>query len=162
MLSDPQFWVAIAFVIFIIAIFNPVKKILTSSLDEKINEIKNSIEEAESLKNETQVTLNNIKERQNEVEEEIKKIHINAEERIKILEKQIEEKIKGQSDKRELVAKSKIDQLVRDINLQIQQNISQTAINATLDLLEKKLNQEEKQNIINKSITELNSILKTN
>ena len=162
MLSDPQFWVAIAFVIFIIAIFNPVKKILTSSLDEKINEIKNSIEEAESLKNETKVTLNNIKERQNEVEEEIKKIHINAEERIKILEKQIEEKIKGQSDKRELVAKSKIDQLVRDINLQIQQNISQTAINATLDLLEKKLNQEEKQNIINKSITELNSILKTN
>jgi F-type H+-transporting ATPase subunit b len=162
MLSDPQFWVAIAFVIFIIAIFNPVKKILTSSLDEKINEIKNSIEEAESLKNETQVTLNNIKERQNEVEEEIKKIHINAEERIKILEKQIEEKIKGQSDKRELVAKSKIDQLVRDINLQIQQNISQTAINATLDLLEKKLNQEEKQDIINKSITELNSILKTN
>ena len=162
MLSDPQFWVAIAFVIFIIAIFNPVKKILTSSLDEKINEIKNSIEEAESLKNETQVTLNNIKDRQNEVEEEIKKIHINAEERIKILEKQIEEKIKGQSDKRELVAKSKIDQLVRDINLQIQQNISQTAINATLDLLEKKLNQEEKQNIINKSITELNSILKTN
>ena len=146
MLSDPQFWVAIAFVIFIIAIFNPVKKILTSSLDEKINEIKNSIEEAESLKNETQVTLNNIKDRQNEVEEEIKKIHINAEERIKILEKQIEEKIKGQSDKRELVAKSKIDQLVRDINLQIQQNISQTAINATLDLLEKKLNQEEKQN----------------
>ena len=162
MLSDPQFWVAIAFVIFIIAIFNPVKKILTSSLDEKINEIKNSIEEAESLKNETKVTLNNIKARQNEVEEEIKKIHINAEERIKILEKQTEEKIRGQSDKRELVAKSKIDQLVRDINLQIQQNISQTAINATLDLLEKKLNQEEKQNIINKSITELNSILKTN
>ena len=162
MFADPQFWVAIAFIIFIIAIFNPVKKILTSSLDEKINEIKNSIEEAEDLKNETQATLSDIKKRQNEVEEEIKKIHTNAEERIKILEKQIEEKIRVQSDKRELIAKSKIDQLVRDINLQIQQNISQTAINATLDLLEKKLNQEEKQNIINKSIIELNSILKTN
>ena len=162
MLSDPQFWVAIAFIIFIIAIFNPVKKILTSSLDEKINEIKDNIEEAENLKNKTQLILSDIKKRQNEVEEEIKKIHINAEERIKILEKQVEEKIKGQSDKRELIAKSKIDQLVRDINLQIQQNISQTAISVTLDLLEKKLNKEEKQNIINKSITELNAILKTN
>ena len=32
MISDPQFWVAIAFGIFILAIFNPVRKILSSSL----------------------------------------------------------------------------------------------------------------------------------
>ena len=72
MLSDPQFWVAVAFVIFIIAIFNPVRKILKSSLDGKINEIKISIEEAENLKNDTQIILSDIKKRQNEVELEIK------------------------------------------------------------------------------------------
>ena len=44
MLSDPQFWVAIAFVIFVIAIFNPVRKMLGSSLDAKIDEIKENIE----------------------------------------------------------------------------------------------------------------------
>ena len=72
MFSDPQFWVAIAFIIFILAIFNPVRKILNSSLDTKINEIKESIEEAENLKNDTQVILSEIKKRQNEVELEIK------------------------------------------------------------------------------------------
>ena len=71
MLSDPQFWVAIAFVIFLLAIFNPIRKILVSSLDTKIEEIKNSIQEAESLKNETQITLSNIKKRQNDVQKEI-------------------------------------------------------------------------------------------
>ena len=61
MFSDPQFWVAVAFVAFIVAIFNPVRKILTSSLDTQIKDIKNKIDEAENLKNETQTTLSEIK-----------------------------------------------------------------------------------------------------
>ena len=39
MFSDPQFWVAIAFIIFILAVTNPIRKILKSSLDAKIKEI---------------------------------------------------------------------------------------------------------------------------
>ena len=50
MFSDPQFWVLVAFVIFIVVVFNPIRKILFSSLDNKIKEIKDSIENAEKLK----------------------------------------------------------------------------------------------------------------
>ena len=57
MFSDPQFWVALAFVVFVIAIFNPVRKLLSSSLDTRIKEIKDSIDQAEDLKNETQANL---------------------------------------------------------------------------------------------------------
>jgi len=160
MLSDPQFWVAVAFVIFLIAIFKPVKKILSSSLDSKIREIKSSIEEAEKLKNETQIILSDIKKRQNEVELEIKEIHINAKQRIKILESQAQEKLSEQSNKKNLLVKEKIDQMARDIKIQIQKNISQTAIESTIKILEKKLNDEERQNLINKSIAELALVLK--
>ena len=45
MFSDPQFWVAVSFILFIAAIFNPVRKILTSSLDAQIKDIKNKIDE---------------------------------------------------------------------------------------------------------------------
>ena len=48
MFLDPQFWVAVAFILFIAAIFNPVRKILTSSLDSQIDEIKNKINESEN------------------------------------------------------------------------------------------------------------------
>ena len=160
MFSDPQFWVAIAFIIFILAIFNPVRKILNSSLDTKINEIKESIEEAENLKNDTQVTLSEIKKRQNEVELEIKEIHLNSKDKIKILESQAQIKLSEQSSKRESLAKAKIEQMVRDANLMVKQHITQTAINAAIAVLEKKLNAEEKQNLINQSIKDLESVLK--
>tara|TARA_B110000263_G_scaffold3556_1_gene2971 strand:- start:2410 stop:2895 length:486 start_codon:yes stop_codon:yes gene_type:complete len=160
MFSDPQFWVAIAFIIFILAIFNPVRKILNSSLDTKINEIKESIEEAENLKNDTQVTLSEIKKRQNEVELEIKEIHLNSKNKIKILESQAQIKLSEQNSKRESLAKAKIEQMVRDANLMVKQHITQTAINAAIAVLEKKLNAEEKQNLINQSIKDLESVFK--
>ena len=160
MLSDPQFWVAVAFVIFVLVLYKPVKKILSSSLDAQINEIKESIEEAENLRNETQITLSNIKKRQSEVDEEIKEIHSKAKEKMKILESQSKEKFEAQSSKRELLAKTKIDQMIQDANLLIQQEISLTAVDTAVALLVKKLNQEEKQNLINESIKDLSLVLK--
>ena len=74
MFSDPQFWVAVAFFAFIAAVFNPIRKILTTNLDSQIKDIKDKIEEAENLKNETQNTLSEIKQRQNDVQLEIQKI----------------------------------------------------------------------------------------
>ena len=160
MFSDPQFWVAIAFIIFVLAIFNPIRKILSSSLDTKIHEIKANIEEAENLKNDTQVTLSEIKKRQNEVELEIKEIHSNAKDKIKILESQAQVKLTEHIAKRQVLAEVKIEQLSRDANIMVQQQITQTAIRATLTILEKKLNDVEKQNLINQSIKDLGSALK--
>ena len=158
MFVDPQFWVAIAFVIFIAAIFNPIRKMLGITLNSKIQSIKNSIEEAENIKNETQNTLSDLKKRQNDVKIEIENIHKDAKEKIKILESQAEEKLKEKIDKRNLLAAAKIEQLTRDANATIQQHISQAAIEAVVTILKKKLDQDEKQNLINRSIKELSSV----
>ena len=160
MFSDPQFWVALAFAIFVIALFNPVRKILSTSLDSKIKEIKDSIDEAENLKNETQITLSDIKKRQNKVELEIKKIHSNSKDKIKIIESEATEKLNEKTNKREQLAKTKIEQMARDANLSIQNNISQTAIAATIAVLEKKLNQDDKKNLINQSIKDFATVQK--
>ena len=48
----------------------------------------------------------------------------------------------------------------RDANMQIQQYMVQNAITATIEILEKKLNQSEKQKLVNQSIVELSSALK--
>ena len=50
--------------------------------------------------------------------------------------------------------------MARDANLIVQQHITQTAINAAVAVLEKKLNVEDKQNLINESINELKNVLK--
>ena len=160
MFSDPQFWVAVAFVAFIAAIFNPVRKILTTNLDSQIKDIKNKIEEAENLKNETQVTLSEVKKRQNDVQAEIADIHKEAEKKVKQLEEIAESKLKDQIAKRQVLAEAKIDQLTRDANNMIQSHISSTAIAATISILEQKLNNHEQQKLIDKSIEDLGSALK--
>ena len=160
MFSDPQFWVAVAFFAFIAAVFNPIRKILTTNLDAQINDIKNKIEEAENLKNETQITLSEIKKRQNDIQDEIKEIHSEAESKVKQLELLAENKLKDQIMKRQVLAETKIDQLTRDANNFIQSHITSTAITATISIIKEKLNTEEQQNLINKSIQELGSTLK--
>ena len=160
MFSDPQFWVAVAFVAFIAVIFNPVRKILTSNLDSQIKDIKDKIDEAENLKNETQVTLSEVKKRQNDVQAEIQDIHKEAEKKVKQLEEIAESKLKDQIAKRQVLAEAKIDQLTRDANNLIQTHISSTAIEATISVLEQKLNNQEQQKLIDKSIEDLGSALK--
>ena len=160
MFSDPQFWVAVAFVAFIAAVFNPVRKILTTSLDAKIKDIKDKIEEAENLKNETQVSLSEIKQRQNDVQSEIQTILKEAENKVKQIEQLAEDKLKDQIAKRQVLAEAKIEQLTRDANNLIQTHITSSAIDATISILELKLNNDEQQKLIDTSIQELGSALK--
>ena len=160
MFHDPQFWILVAFIIFIIAIFKPVRSMLVSVLDNKIAEIKNSINEAEKIKTESQQTLTEIKKRQNDVKNEILIIQNEGKEKINLIEKYSNEKLKEQINKRNQLGKLKIEQMTRDANIQVQKYIVQYAINTTIKILEKKLDKFEKQFLIDHSIKELNSILK--
>ena len=160
MFSDPQFWVAVAFFAFIAAVFNPIRKILTTNLDSQIKDIKSKIEEAENLKNETQVSLSEIKQRQNDVQSEIQIIIKEAESKVKQIEQLAEDKLREQISKRQVFAEAKIEQLTRDANNLIQTHITSSAIEATISILQEKLNTEEQQKLINTSIQELGSALK--
>ena len=160
MFSDPQFWVAISFILFIAAIFNPVRKILASSLDTQINDIKNKIDEVENLKNEAQKALDEIKDREAKVEKEIQNLKSESEKRIDELKNISSTKLADQIEKRKILAENKIEQLVRDTNNSIKNYISNVAIEATKIVLLQNLSKDKKSSLIEESITELNSILK--
>ena len=161
MFSDPQFWVAVSFILFIAAIFNPVRKILTSSLDAQIKDIKNKIDEVENLKNEAEKALDELKERETKVEMEIQNLKLESEKRIAELKDISASKLSDQIEKRKILAENKIEQLVRDTNNSIKNYISSVAIEATKNILLQNLSKDKKSNLIEESITELNSILKS-
>ena len=160
MFNDPQFWVLIAFIIFIAVVFKPIKKILTKGLDKKIYEIKNSIEEAEKIKKQAQLTLSEIKKRENDIKDEINSIQNDAKEKLSLIEKNINKKLEEQINKHNELTTIRMEQMTREANIEIQNYIAQNAIDTTFAILERKLNQLEKQKLINTSISELNSILK--
>ena len=158
--SDPQFWVAVSFILFIAAIFNPVRKILTSSLDAQIKDIKNKIDEVEDLKNEAQKALDELKQRETRVEKEIQNLNLESEKRIAELKDISTTKLIDQIEKRKILAENKIEQLVRDTNNSIKNYISSVAIEATKNILIQNLNKDKKSALIEESITEFNSVLK--
>ena len=160
MFSDPQFWVAVSFILFIAAIFNPVRKILTSSLDAQISDIKNKIDEVENLKNEAQKALDELKERETKVEKEIENLKLESEKRIAELKDISTTKLTDQIEKRKILAENKIEQLVRDTNNSIKNYISSVAIEATRNILLQNLSKDKKSALIEESITEFNSVLK--
>ena len=104
--------------------------------------------------------MSNIKKRQNEVQLEIESIHKNAKEKIKNIENEAQEKLKEQINKKELLAEAKINQLIRDSNNLIQKQISDTAVEASIVILQKKLDEKSKLNLINESIKDLGEVLK--
>ena len=160
MFSDPQFWVAVSFILFIAAIFNPVRKILTSSLDAQIKDIKNKIDEVENLKNEAQKALDELKERETKVEKEIQNLNLESEKRIAELKDISTTKLADQIEKRKILAENKIEQLVRDTNNSIKNYISSIAIEATRNILLQNLSKDKKSALIEESITEFNTVLK--
>ena len=160
MFADPQFWVAVSFILFIAAIINPVRKILASSLDAQINDIKNKIDEVENLKNEAQKALDEIKDREAKVEKEIQNLKSESEKRIADLKDISSTKLTDQIEKRKILAENKIEQLVRDTNNSIKNYISSIAIEATRNILLQNLSKDKKSALIEESITEFNSVLK--
>ena len=160
MFSDPQFWVAVSFILFIAAIFNPVRKMLISSLDTQINEIKTKIKESENLKNEAQKTLSELKRREAEVEKEIQKFKTDAENKITELKNLSSKKLSDQIDKKKILAENRIEQLLRDTNQNIKSYIVDVAIEATTDILKTSLSKDKKAELINDSINDLNRVLK--
>ena len=160
MFSDPQFWVAVSFFLFILAIFNPVRKILKSSLDSQISEIKKNIEETENLKNEAHKTLTELETRKNEVQKEIKDLKLSTENKISELKESYSKKLADQIEKRKVLAESKIEQFVRETNISVKNFISNSAIEATTRILNNNLSSEKKSDLINESIKELNTVLK--
>ena len=160
MFSDPQFWVAVSFILFIAAIFNPVRKILTSSLDAQINDIKIKIEEVENIKNEAQKALDELKERETKVEKEIQNLMLESDNKISELRDISSLKLTDQIKKRQILAENKIEQLVRDTKGLIKDYITDMAIKTTANILKNKLTKEKKSELINKSIQDLSNVIK--
>ena len=160
MFSDPQFWVAISFLLFILAIFNPVKKMLVANLDSQIKEIREKIEEAEDIRKEAEKVLNEVKEREVNVENEIKKLKLSSNKRINELKNLSSTKLDEQINKRKFLAETKIEQITRDANLTIKNYIADSVIEVTTSVLKNNLSDNKKTVLVDESIAEMKNLLK--
>ena len=155
MLQDPTFWVAVAFVIFVIAVFKPIKGALIGGLDAKIEEIRREVEEAEKLREEAQSLLANYQRQQRQAMQDAENIVARAKEEAGRHRAEADEAMKEMVRRQEEQAREKIAQAEAAAIQEVKSMAVDLAMAASEKLLADKLMGDEGSRLIDKSISEI-------
>ena len=154
-LNDSTFWVAISFVIFVVLTFKPVKKLVDSSLKNKIQQLKKDIDDAKNLMKEAKILqekqLKSNQLSQKKIDDMHKKFSI---ERQQIKESFDEEILVSKNKKQknfEIISK----QLEVKISNEIRQKLLDMAVKYTEYRIRKNLSNEHNELLIQKSLEEI-------
>jgi len=157
--DNPGFWVAVAFVIFVLIFARPVWKFSVKSLDKKINAIETSIEEATKLREEAQDLLASYKRKLATAEKEAEDIIGQAREEALTIKAQMTKDLKSSLSRREKLALDRISQAENDATSEVRTMITDVALLATRQLLIENIDNKKADELINKSIVDLSNKL---
>ena len=136
---DSTFWVAIAFLVFIIAVFKPLHGAMTGALDDKIAQIRNEVEEAQRLREEAQSTLASYQLKQRDAAQEVEAMMEQAKAETEAHRKSAEAALEAMLKRQEQSASEKIQQAEAAAVQEIRDRAVTVALAATVSLLEEKL-----------------------
>lgn len=157
--QDPTFWVAIAFVVFVVAIFKPVRNKLLDGLDAKIADIRREVEEAERLREEAQSLLASYQRQQRQAVQEAENIVSRAKSDAERHRAEGEEAIKEAIRRQEEQAREKIAQAEAAAIQEVRGMAVDLAIAAAERLLADRLAGEEGKSLADRSIQDIPSKL---
>ncbi len=161
MTIDATFWVTVSFFIFFAGlVYLKVPQRVGGLLDEKIKQIKNELDEAEKLKNESKNLLSNYENKIDESKKETKEI-INYSK--KQSEKMIIEKTNKFHQDMDLKKKNveqKISQLKEDALQDIKKASVKISIEAVTSLIKNSVDKNKLENVYVKGLEEIKTALK--
>ena len=159
LINDPTFWVAIAFVLFVIAVFKPIRGAMLGGLDAKIAEIRQEVEEAEKLREEAQSLLANYQRQQRQALQDAENIVIRARQEAERHRAEGEEAMKEMVRRQEEQARDKIAQAEAAAIQEVRAMSVELAMKAAETLLTDRLTGAEGGRLIDQSIEEIPSKL---
>lgn len=154
-LHDPTFWTAVAFVIFVVALFKPVKKALFAGLDSRIEQIRSEVEEAKRLRDEAQALLASYQRKQREAAQEAEDIVKQAREEAAIHRTEAEKSLAELLKRQEALAVEKIAQAEAAAVQEVRDVAVDLAIAATEKILAEKVRGDLSDRLVEKAIGEL-------
>lgn len=159
MISDPTFWVAIGFVLFIVIAGRPIMAKITSALDNRADEIRAKIEEAKSLREEAQTLLASYQRMQRDAAAEAAEIISNAQEEAQRLQTAADENLTLTLKRREEAALEKIAAAEARALQDVRDRAVDIAISATEKVVSGAMTDNVQQSITRAAIDDLPSRL---
>lgn len=155
MLHSDEFWLAIAFTIFIIAIAKPVSKALTGALDKRAEEISRNIDEAQKLHEEAKAALESYKAKLANAGREAAAIIANAEAEAMSMRENAEHELTATLKRREELALEKIAQAEARATKDVRDAAVEIALAATRKLIAEGLTQDRANALIDEALKNL-------
>ncbi|NQV99251.1 MAG: F0F1 ATP synthase subunit B [Rhodospirillales bacterium] len=158
MLQDPTFWVATAFVAFILVlIYLKVPGSVGAQLDKRADKIKADLEEAEALFKEAQDLLSTYQKKQREAAREAEAIAEHAREEAQRMLEQVRQRLNETLARRLQLAKDRISQAETAAIDDVRVRTVNIAMDATREIMAKGLVTAKANAMIDAAIKELPS-----
>ncbi|MDF2763925.1 MAG: atpF [Rhodospirillales bacterium] len=155
MFSSPEFWVAVAFVIFVgLIVWKGLTPIL-AALDARSNRIRQQIEEARSLRAEAERALGEANRKVREATRETEGILAQARAEAERLKRQSAENLEATLKRREQNALDKIAQAETRAVDQVRARAVEVAVAATARLLQEQMDGTRGDKLVEDSIAEV-------
>lgn len=159
MFSDPTFWVAVAFIVFVAAVFRPVGRMMMGGLDGRIDKIRAQLDEAQDLREQAQKTLAEYKHKQRDAVHEAARIVENAKQEVERMREQAEKDLEASLARRAQQAEEKIRQAEAAAVADVRRQAVDLAMAATTKLLQENLDQGRSEALVDQSIEEISQKL---
>jgi F-type H+-transporting ATPase subunit b len=154
-LRDPEFWIAIAFLIFIALVSRPIVKAVNKILDERSAKIRHDLEEARRLRSEAEALLAEYQKKQQEAAREAADILTRAREEAELFRKEAAANLSAALTRRERMALDKITQAEAQAVAEVRSQAVDLAVAAAQRILEQQMAGPKAGSLIDQSIAEL-------
>jgi F-type H+-transporting ATPase subunit b len=155
MFSNPEFWVALAFVLVVLLTFKKVAAAVTSGLDARAAKIRTQIEEARKLREDAQALLADYQRKQREAMAEAEKIITSAKAEAARLKVQAEKDLEHALARRKEQALERIAQSEAQALAQVRNTAVDVALAAAQAVLAKNLDGAKRDALTEKAIGDL-------
>ena len=160
MFEDPEFWVLIAFVIFLgVLVRFGVPKMALSALDDRSARIKQALDEAQRLRSEAQAVLTQYQQKRAEAEKEAQAIIVSARVEAERLAGEAKGKVEEFIARRTMMAESKIAQAEAQALADVRAAAADAAVAAAEKILVQTTHGAAAESLIAKGISDLKAKL---
>ena len=155
MLSDPTFWVAVSFVLFVVLIAKMVWQKATAALDARADEIRRRLEEAQNLREEAQAAKANYQRLQRDALKEAEAILAHARDEAKRMREEGEAKREVSLARREQLAVEKIAAAEVKALQDVREQMVDLAIAASRQLIVSNMNDKVRSRLVADAVSEI-------
>ena len=157
--GSPEFWVLIAFIIFVVLVAKPVGRRLSATLDQRSARIKATLDQAQRLRDEAQALLAENQRRQRDAVKEAADILAHARDEAVRLKREATSHFEAATARREKLALEKIAQAEAQAVAEVRGQAVDLAMAATTRLLGEAMDDRRSAALIDAAIADLDKRL---